>query len=159
MRQVGERLGMPAAAAATLVPPRDDEVRTWTSLPPEGEFRATDVADVFAKYWIFAWLFTTGSPPDRVTTAMQGAVKVQSRRIFAGDKVLSTLSENQRQALSETMIRTQTGNMRQLIGAGSDIEKVGTVMGGIRDQFQQQFGLDLQALALRPDQGFVVGDR
>jgi hypothetical protein len=153
VRRLAAYMNMPEDDINALVPTWDGAIREWRDEDPEGDYRPDDLADVLAKYWLFAWTFGGGVNPDEVTAAERAAVRSETHRLFQSDAVLALLTESQRQALAETLIRGQYADMLSLSTAGQDL---GPVKESIVGHFQSLFDLDLRRLGLNNNYGFVV---
>jgi hypothetical protein len=147
--------GISTADADGLVPSWDEAVSEWRDAEPKGDYNSNDLADVFAKYWLFSFMFGAGLTPDKIPEPVRAAVRLQAHRLFAADPVLKLLTEGQRQGLADTLIRVQTADYLALM-VSADPQKIGPVMYEVARQFQEQFGLDVAKLGLTPDQGFVL---
>jgi hypothetical protein len=136
---------------------RNEAIKIWVSSYPKGAFNPDDLADVFAKYWIFSWI-CSGIDPHAVTEAAAAGVRAQAHILLAADPVVSALSESQRQTLAETTIRTQAAGFAALMIASDANHKkfVIEMLNRLKTRFETQFGLELGKLALTEDQGFVM---
>jgi len=158
VRQTGKN-----STAAGLTLTREQAVDAWALSFPKGAYNPNDLADVFAKYWIFSWV-CAGIDPDEVTEKATAGVRAQAHEILAADPVFSKLSEAQRQVAAETIMRIQ-GTLYLTIGlVAKEQQKKGKRAGPLivqfmdkaRTLFESGYGLDLRELALTDDEGFAV---
>jgi hypothetical protein len=153
VQRLAQQSNLPKDLVESLVPKWDGAIREWRGEDPKGDFKPNDLADILAKYWLFAWMYGAGFDPEKLTEAQRTAVRIQVHRLFVTDPVLALLTEGQRQGLADTLIRGQYADMLALSTAGQDI---GPTMDAIAAHFQSLFDLDLQNLGLTADQGFVL---
>jgi hypothetical protein len=132
-----------------------DSVAKWQDLDPKGDYQPDDAADVLAKYWIFCWIYGAGGNPDTMTEAAGAGVRAQAHRLFAADPTLSALTEGQRQAFADALIRLQLNTMLDLEDA-LKAQKLDPEMDQIEKNFRNEFGLELADLGLTPARGFLV---
>lgn len=139
---------------------REEAIDAWKLSFPNGNYNPNDLADVFAKLWIFSWI-CGGIDPNAVTEKASAGVRAQAREILAADPAFSALSEAQRQVAAESMIRAQaTAYVMMMIVAKKkngkqDLPAVSGAMNGVRTAFETQYGLDLRKLALTQERGFA----
>jgi hypothetical protein len=153
VRRLAAQMNMSEDDINDLVPGWDEAIREWRDEDPKGDYRPDDLADVLAKYWLFAWMFGGGVNPDEITDADRAAVRAETHRLFQSDAVLARLTEGQRQGLAETLIRGQYADLLVLSTAGQDL---GPAMDSIVQHFQSVFDLDLRKLGLSRNDGFVL---
>jgi hypothetical protein len=138
-----------------FLPIRDALIKDWSGFRPKGDFNPNDVADVIAKYWIFSWVFGGGIDPNAVTPQFHDVVKTQVHEIFTTDPTLSKLTEGQRQALAESLMRTHYAYMLSLYLLANDKKQLLATMDSIIKQFNSEFGVDILKLTLTNTVGFV----
>lgn len=147
---------------SALLPSREEAIKTWAESIPKGAFRPDDAADVFAKYWLFSWVYGVGIASNEVTDEQVAGVRAQAHRLFATDPAYSMLSENQCQLLAEKMILVQRLYTVAFFFAvvtnhdGTDKDKISALMETIKTTFEQEFGVSLSKLALTSNQGFAI---
>ncbi|HVT51947.1 MAG TPA: DUF6683 family protein [Dongiaceae bacterium] len=147
--------GATRASAETTVPDWDEVVSEWRDVEPKGNYQPNDVADVFAKYWFFSWVFGGGADPKVMTETAGAGIRAQAHRLFATDPTLSSMTEGERQAMAEAMMRVQTTDWLTLMAA-NEAKVLGPAMEAVKQQFQEEFGLDITQLGLTAAQGFVM---
>jgi hypothetical protein len=147
--------GATRASAETMVPAWDEAVSEWRDMDPEGNYQPNDVADVFAKYWFFSWVFGGGADPKVMTETAGAGIRAQAHHLFATDPILSSMTEGERQAMAEAMIRVQTTDWLRLMAA-NQAKVFAPAMDAVKQHFQEEFGLDLTQLGLTASQGFVM---
>jgi len=154
VQRLTTQANLPHDLIESLVPNWDGAIREWRDEDPKGDFKPNDLADILAKYWLFAWMYGAGFDPNKLTQAQTSAVRIQAHHLFVSDPVLALLTEGQRQGLAETLIRGQYADMLALQASdGKDIEPI---MDSIVQHFESLFDVDLQKLGLTTDQGFVL---
>jgi hypothetical protein len=155
--------GFAEADVKQVLPAWDQSVVDWQDAEPKGDYRPNDVADVFAKYWIFAWIYGGGADPTKVTAAMMAGVRTQAHRLFAADPTFVRLTEGQRQTLADAIMRRHTQDMQNMddladdsLFGGADEQGANELKDKIVRHFEEQFDIDLLKLGLTYDQGFVI---
>jgi hypothetical protein len=156
LRNLAAQLNMSEADIGPLVPDWDDALSQWRAEDPQGDYRPNDLADVVAKYWLFAWMFGAGVLPEKVPEPLRAAARAQMHRLFQSDQVLALLTEGQRQGMAETLIRGQYADVLALSTSTASREQILAAMDNIVVHFESLFDIDLRKLALTSDQGFVL---
>ncbi len=156
VQNLASKLKVSTVAADRAIPTRTVLIGEWADLEPKGDFRADDVADVFAKFWIFSWVYAGGVNPNNIIPEFIMAVKEQAHRIFESDPVLSKFTEGQRQGFAETLMRLHEYSMMQLWSVTKDTKQLAAMMENVGSQFQREFGVDLFTLSLTNKMGFVL---
>ena len=154
VKMFSAQANLPLDMVEGLEPNWDGAIAEWRKEDPRGEFNPKDLADILAKYWLFAWMYGAGFDPDKLTEAQRSAVRIQVHHLFVTDPVLALLTEAQRQGLAETVIRQQYSEILLLSTSGG--KNLEAIMDGIAAHFEGLFDLDLQKLGLTADQGFVL---
>jgi len=157
------RTGIAEAELRETIPAWDQSVIEWQDADPRDSYDLNDAADVFAKYWLFAWMFGGEVDLKAVTARMKDALRAQTHRLFASDPALAKLTEGERQALGDVMMlklaldnrSLKTLSMGVILGQ-MDEEGWAATENDIVTHFESQFGLDLLRLSLTEDQGFVL---
>jgi hypothetical protein len=156
LRKLAAQMNMSEHDMDPLVPGWDEAIREWRGEDPKGDYRPNDLADVVAKYWLFAWMFGGGVLPETVPEPMRAAARAQMHRLFRSDQVLALLTEGQRQGMAETLIRGQYADILTLETSTASREAMLAAMDSIVAHFESLFDIDLRKLALTSDQGFVL---
>lgn len=120
----------------------------WKSAFTSDGYKTGDMADAFSAYWMTKWQMATGRT--EVSPALHRAVAKQVRSLMASKARFTSLTEEQRQELSETlMINTimQGGVYAQAVRRGdSDLQtRLGDAAAA---RFRNEMQVDLRALQL-----------
>lgn len=117
-------------------------------------FRADDLGDVYALWWITAWQASRGHNDDQ-SPALYAAVRGQARRALADTPALAGAGDAAKQEFAESLMLQSLLIDAAVEQAKGDPARLGAV-GAAAAQGARGMGLDLSAMTLT-ENGFVPG--
>lgn len=140
-----------AAVRSTLA--RMDFQTAWSRATAPDGFRTGDAADSMAAYWLLNWVIANGR--DNSGSQAEG-VRSQVRAVLASTPNFASLTESQRQEMSEVLMLNfvfqQNGYL--VYRKRGDVESAGQAAKAAAARFRDQLGVDPRTLALT-DAGFA----